>query len=80
MTLDASTDSPVHFSLAKWAPTEDRLVLVFQNNIYYRPNPMENETFKITEDGEEGIIFNGIADWVYEGNTIFLFSFSFSWL
>ncbi|CAG0895799.1 unnamed protein product [Darwinula stevensoni] len=69
VTLNASTippDSPVYFSLAKWAPTEDRLVLVFRNDLYYRPDPREDRTFRVTSNGEPDAIFNGIADWVYE--------------
>lgn len=40
---------------------------VWNNNVYVKASPTA-ETVQITEDGEENKIFNGIPDWVYEGN------------
>lgn len=28
---------------------------------------MQSNSLRITSSGEEGVIFNGIADWLYEG-------------
>ena len=40
---------------------------VWNNNVYIKASPTA-EPVKITENGEENKIFNGIPDWVYEGN------------
>uniref|UniRef100_A0A8B9PBX7 Fibroblast activation protein alpha n=1 Tax=Apteryx owenii TaxID=8824 RepID=A0A8B9PBX7_APTOW len=38
---------------------------VYQNNIYLKKSPRE-APIKLTSDGKENEIFNGIPDWVYE--------------
>uniref|UniRef100_A0A663MU64 Fibroblast activation protein alpha n=1 Tax=Athene cunicularia TaxID=194338 RepID=A0A663MU64_ATHCN len=40
-------------------------VYVYQNNIYLKQSPRE-APIKITSDGKQNEIFNGIPDWVYE--------------
>uniref|UniRef100_A0A8C3XEK7 Fibroblast activation protein alpha n=1 Tax=Cyanoderma ruficeps TaxID=181631 RepID=A0A8C3XEK7_9PASS len=40
-------------------------VYVYQNNIYLKQSPRE-APIKITNDGKQNEIFNGIPDWVYE--------------
>lgn len=39
---------------------------MYQNNIYLKQSPRE-APIKITSDGKQNEIFNGIPDWVYEG-------------
>uniref|UniRef100_A0A8C2TW70 Fibroblast activation protein alpha n=1 Tax=Coturnix japonica TaxID=93934 RepID=A0A8C2TW70_COTJA len=41
------------------------LAYVYQNNIYLKQSPRE-APIKLTSDGKENEIFNGIPDWVYE--------------
>lgn len=36
---------------------------------------VSGKTRQLTKNGVEGLIFNGIPDWVYEGNEIFLVIF-----
>ncbi|KAF5307856.1 hypothetical protein FQR65_LT06588 [Abscondita terminalis] len=56
-----------HLQLAQWVPKSTSLVYVYDNNIYYIPSVIEIlQPKQITTDGVRGIIFNGIADWVYE--------------
>lgn len=40
---------------------------VWNNNVYIKVSPTA-ESVQITYNGEENKIFNGIPDWVYEGN------------
>ncbi|KAI4805457.1 hypothetical protein KUCAC02_010071 [Chaenocephalus aceratus] len=40
-------------------------IYIFENNIYYQSDVKSN-SLRITSSGKEGIIFNGIADWLYE--------------
>ena len=41
-------------------------VFVYGNNIYYM-DTIESVPVQLTDTGEEGNIFNGVPDWVYEG-------------
>ncbi|KAJ7405613.1 hypothetical protein BTVI_67770 [Pitangus sulphuratus] len=45
--------------------TNRTLVYVYQNDIYLKQSPRE-APIKITSDGKQNEIFNGIPDWVYE--------------
>uniref|UniRef100_A0A3B3WNV7 Dipeptidyl peptidase like 10 n=1 Tax=Poecilia mexicana TaxID=48701 RepID=A0A3B3WNV7_9TELE len=40
-------------------------IYIFENNIYYRSHVKSN-SLRLTSSGKEGVIFNGIADWLYE--------------
>ncbi|XP_054283690.1 venom dipeptidyl peptidase 4-like isoform X1 [Macrosteles quadrilineatus] len=53
--------------LAVMAPKTNSIAYVDKNNIYYREKP-EDETndIRITSDGIQGKIYNGVPDWVYE--------------
>lgn len=42
-------------------------VYIFENNIYYQSDVKSN-SLRLTSSGKEGVIFNGIADWLYEGS------------
>lgn len=42
---------------------------VWKNNVYIKPSPTA-DSVQITENGEENKIFNGVPDWVYEGNYV----------
>ncbi len=44
-------------------------VYIFENNIYYQPDVKSN-SLRLTSSGRDGLIFNGITDWLYEGNTL----------
>uniref|UniRef100_A0A452H3I3 Uncharacterized protein n=1 Tax=Gopherus agassizii TaxID=38772 RepID=A0A452H3I3_9SAUR len=48
-----------------WSPVGHKLAYVYQNNIYLKQYP-EDRSIKITSNGKENVIFNGIPDWVYE--------------
>lgn len=47
-----------------WAPTGSALVLVQDNNVYFRPT-MEGTLEQITNTGTADI-YNGVPDWIYE--------------
>ncbi|XP_076304596.1 A-type potassium channel modulatory protein DPP6-like isoform X3 [Tachypleus tridentatus] len=50
---------------AAWGPVNNQMVFVKKNNIYYVPNVGANP-IQITINGKDGIIYNGIPDWIYE--------------
>jgi len=41
-------------------------IFIFENNIYYRAT-VENRSIRLVSTGKEGVIFNGLSDWLYEG-------------
>uniref|UniRef100_A0A3P8YZ36 Dipeptidyl peptidase like 10 n=1 Tax=Esox lucius TaxID=8010 RepID=A0A3P8YZ36_ESOLU len=50
---------------ASWGVQGQQLIYIFENNIYYQSDVRSN-SLRITSSGEERVIFNGIADWLYE--------------
>ncbi|OAD59160.1 Inactive dipeptidyl peptidase 10 [Eufriesea mexicana] len=63
-----TANGSISLQLATWAPRGNGLVYVYQNNIYYRPEAEVAVDYQITDTGVFGIIYNGVPDWVYEGN------------
>lgn len=41
-------------------------IFIFENNIYYRAT-VESRVIRLVSTGKEGVVFNGLADWLYEG-------------
>uniref|UniRef100_A0A3P8ZRY9 Dipeptidyl peptidase like 10 n=1 Tax=Esox lucius TaxID=8010 RepID=A0A3P8ZRY9_ESOLU len=56
-------DSVLQF--ASWGVRDQQLVYVFENNIYYQTD-VKSSSWRLTSSGQEGKVFNGIADWLYE--------------
>ncbi|XP_063144788.1 inactive dipeptidyl peptidase 10 isoform X1 [Candoia aspera] len=50
---------------AAWGIQDQQLIYIFENNIYYQPD-VKSSSLRLTSSGKEGIVFNGIADWLYE--------------
>uniref|UniRef100_A0A8C9VGU1 Inactive dipeptidyl peptidase 10-like n=1 Tax=Scleropages formosus TaxID=113540 RepID=A0A8C9VGU1_SCLFO len=50
---------------ASWGVRDQQLVYIFENNIYYQAE-VKMSSLRLTSSGREGVIFNGIADWLYE--------------
>lgn len=63
--LAANESTPLQ--LATWGPRGNALIYVYQNNIYYRPEAEKADDYQITNTGVFGTIYNGVPDWVYEG-------------
>ncbi|CAB1447086.1 unnamed protein product [Pleuronectes platessa] len=40
-------------------------IYIFENNIYYQTD-VQSSSWRLTSSGQEGVVFNGIADWLYE--------------
>ena len=63
-----TSDSQLFLRYATWNKNGNSLIYVYDNNIYYRKTPdLETSDVKLTTDGENEAIFNGVPDWVYEG-------------
>uniref|UniRef100_A0A8C8LX45 Dipeptidyl peptidase like 10 n=1 Tax=Oncorhynchus tshawytscha TaxID=74940 RepID=A0A8C8LX45_ONCTS len=50
---------------AAWGVQGQQLIYIFENNIYYQSDVKSN-SLRLTSSGKEGVIFNGITDWLYE--------------
>ncbi|KAM3857086.1 inactive dipeptidyl peptidase 10-like [Diretmus argenteus] len=50
---------------AAWGRQGQQLIYIFENNIYYQSDVRSN-SLRITSSGMEGVVFNGMADWLYE--------------
>ncbi|KAG8177760.1 hypothetical protein JTE90_009299, partial [Oedothorax gibbosus] len=50
---------------AAWGPKGNQMVYVYQNNIYYIAK-VNGTHYAVTKNGVEGVVFNGIPDWLYE--------------
>lgn len=57
LTLMKSTES---------SPSVLAQIFIFENNIYYR-SEVKSRSIRLVSSGKEGVIFNGLSDWLYEG-------------
>ncbi|XP_071320716.1 dipeptidyl peptidase 4-like [Trachinotus anak] len=59
------SDIPDEVQYFAWAPQGNKLAFVWENNVYIKTSP-RSPPQQVTFNGEDGQIFNGIPDWVYE--------------
>ena len=59
------TPPQLPLELAMWGPQGASVAYVFGANIYYRDTP-ESQDIMVSTSGRPGVVFNGVADWVYE--------------
>lgn len=50
---------------AGWGPKGQQLIFIFENNIYYQAT-VRDKPIRLVTTGREGVIFNGLTDWLYE--------------
>ncbi|XP_033856078.1 dipeptidyl aminopeptidase-like protein 6 isoform X2 [Acipenser ruthenus] len=50
---------------AGWGAKGQQLIFIFENNIYYQSN-VNSRAIRLVLSGKEGVIFNGLSDWLYE--------------
>lgn len=53
-----------------WSPANLNVAYVKENDVYYLQQ--DGTETRLTFDGEDGVIYNGIPDWVYEGIFYFI--------
>ncbi|KAL1123723.1 hypothetical protein AAG570_001496 [Ranatra chinensis] len=51
---------------AWWCGNTTSLVLVSNNDLYFRNSPAEQIDHRITFNGEPDILYNGVPDWLYQ--------------
>ncbi|XP_076369870.1 prolyl endopeptidase FAP-like [Tachypleus tridentatus] len=62
--LPSEEDAQIQY--ISWGPTGSQLVYVRNNDIYYMAYVGDIPPKRLTTTGVDGMIFNGISDWVYE--------------
>lgn len=69
-TLKNSNGKPWNLQLAKWSPVGHSLAIVDHYNLYYIQTVTDlRSVVQLTTTGDFEI-YNGIPDWVYEGECI----------
>ncbi|XP_018616060.2 inactive dipeptidyl peptidase 10 isoform X1 [Scleropages formosus] len=67
--IPPGTDTSV-LQYAAWGPQGNQLVYIYDNNIYYRPE-VSSSALRLTSTGREGLVVNGLTDWIYEGANVY---------
>ncbi|XP_066470740.1 inactive dipeptidyl peptidase 10-like [Tiliqua scincoides] len=63
--LDVPKTDITHLQYAAWGVEDNQLVFILENDIYYQAG-VSSRAKRITSSGHQGVIFNGITDWLYE--------------
>jgi hypothetical protein len=50
---------------------DQALLAVKNNDIYYLPNLSKNDTIRLTASGLDGLVYNGVTDWLYEEEILY---------
>ena len=54
--------------MAQWSPIGHSLAIVLGNDLYYLEDASSmTQSKRLTTNGATDLLFNGIADWLYEG-------------
>ncbi|XP_048642617.1 dipeptidyl aminopeptidase-like protein 6 isoform X6 [Marmota marmota marmota] len=65
-SLDPPEVSNAKLQYAGWGPKGQQLIFIFENNIYYCAH-VGKQAIRVVSTGKEGVIYNGLSDWLYEG-------------
>lgn len=52
---------------AAWLGNTTSLVIVVDNDIYLKQSPSDEDDIRITNTGKPDLIYNGVPDWLYQG-------------
>ncbi|XP_053230773.1 inactive dipeptidyl peptidase 10-like isoform X2 [Podarcis raffonei] len=63
--LDVPKADTVRLQYVAWGSQDNQLVFILDNDIYYQPG-VSSRAKRITTSGRQAVVFNGIADWLYE--------------
>ena len=75
-TVSLSGDPEVadRIQMAEWSPVGHSMAIVVGNDLYYLEDATTfGQAKRLTTSGTADLIFNGIADWLYEGEMKFSF-------
>ncbi|XP_061477723.1 inactive dipeptidyl peptidase 10-like [Rhineura floridana] len=63
--LDVPKADGMPLQYAAWGAQVNQLVFILDNDIYYQPG-VSSRAKRITSTGRQAVVYNGIADWLYE--------------
>lgn len=53
---------------AAWLGNTTSLVIIIDNDIYLKQSPSDEDDIRITTTGQPDLFYNGVPDWLYQGN------------
>ncbi|XP_048461859.1 dipeptidyl aminopeptidase-like protein 6 [Rhincodon typus] len=65
LTLNPPEVRDAELQYAGWGVRGQQLIFIFENNIFYQLN-VNSRAIRLVATGKEGVIFNGLSDWLYE--------------
>uniref|UniRef100_UPI00398EB3B1 A-type potassium channel modulatory protein DPP6 isoform X1 n=2 Tax=Pristiophorus japonicus TaxID=55135 RepID=UPI00398EB3B1 len=65
LTLNPPEVRDAQLLYAGWGVQGQQLIFIFENNIFYQLN-VNSGAIRLVATGKEGVIFNGLSDWLYE--------------
>lgn len=60
---------PTPLQFASWLGNTTGLLMIADNDIYTRSSPQREEDVRLTDTGRAGVFYNGVADWLYQGES-----------
>ncbi|XP_072432337.1 A-type potassium channel modulatory protein DPP6 isoform X3 [Chiloscyllium punctatum] len=65
LTLNPPEVRDAELLYAGWGVKGQQLIFIFENNIFYQLK-VSSRAIRLVATGKEGVIFNGLSDWLYE--------------
>ncbi|XP_008194405.1 inactive dipeptidyl peptidase 10 isoform X2 [Tribolium castaneum] len=66
----SSKAEPETFQYVSWLGDTTSLLMVYNNDIYFRQSPMDETETRLTFSGRPEVIYNGIPDWLYQEDVL----------
>ncbi|XP_038866806.1 inactive dipeptidyl peptidase 10 [Salvelinus namaycush] len=73
LELNSPAGEKTGIQYAAWGPQGNQLAYVFEGDIYYQP-AMTSKPLRLTSTGREGLVVNGLSDWMYEEEVLLTYS------
>ena len=74
MSLSGDPEVADRIQMVEWSPVGHSMAIVVENDLYYLEDATTfGQAKRLTTSGTADLIFNGIADWLYEGEMKFSF-------
>lgn len=61
---------PQRLQHVSWLGNTTALLIIFDNDIYLRHSPSEDNDTRLTFTGKPDTVYNGLPDWLYQGKYI----------
>ncbi|XP_019772128.1 inactive dipeptidyl peptidase 10 isoform X2 [Dendroctonus ponderosae] len=61
---------PERLQYVSWLRDTTSLLIIFNNDIYYRHSPEDETNTRLTFTGQPDVVFNGVPDWLYQEDVL----------